>query len=204
MGLKMTTIEAVKSATPEKFMAFLVDLFHRGESLSYGRGQVSMCAHMLQTADLAASANASPSQIIASLLHDVGHFGTDFPIDFVDERHTVMQAAINDHHHEEAGAVMLATYFEPEVSEPVRLHVPAKRYLCAVEPGYLEGLGATTLHTLNLQGGPMSEAEAKSFATLPYATDAAQLRRWDDQAMVAGRIVPGFSHFLPLIQSLMH
>jgi gamma-butyrobetaine dioxygenase len=200
----MKTIEAVNSATPEKFMAFLVDLFHRGESLSYGRGQVSMCAHMLQTADLAASANASPSQIVASLLHDVGHFGTDFPIDFVDERHTAMQAAVNDHRHQEAGAVMLATFFGPEVSEPVRLHVAAKRYLCAVESGYLEGLGETTLHTLNLQGGPMSESEAKSFATLPFATDAAQLRRWDDQAMVVERIVPGFSHYQSLIQSLMH
>ena len=163
-----------------------------------------MCAHMLQTADLAASSNASPSQVAASLLHDIGHFGTDFPIDFIDDRHAAMQAAVDDHCHEEVGAVMLATCFGPEVCEPVRLHVPAKRYLCAIERGYLEGLSETTLHTLNLQGGPMSEAEVEAFASLPYAKDAAQLRRWDDQAMVAERTVPGFSHYQSLVESLMH
>ncbi len=199
----MTNYTLNKDISSDRIIAFLSDLFHRGEALSYGPGQVSMCAHMLQTADLARADGAEPALIAASLLHDVGHFGTDFPIDFTDDNHAAMQSAVADHRHEEAGADLLAPFFGPQVSEPVRLHVPAKRYLCAIDPGYFEGLGPTTRHTLGLQGGPMSDADAEAFHALPFAAEAARLRRWDDQAMVADRPVPGFSEYQAMLEDLL-
>ena len=50
----------------------------------------------------------------------------------------------------------------------VRLHVPAKRYLCAVDPEYWEGLSDVSKRSLKVQGGPLSPAEAAEFAALPY------------------------------------
>ncbi|MDD9878282.1 MAG: HD domain-containing protein [Magnetovibrio sp.] len=190
-------------ATPAAFLEFLTDLFRRGQAMAYGPGKVSMCAHMLQTADLAAEAGAPPALVAASLLHDVGHFGTDYPFDFEDESHATMQTASEDRRHEDAGAAMLLPFFGPDVAEPVRLHVPAKRYLCAIDDAYYDHLSATTRHTLGLQGGPMTAAEADAFARLPHAEAAAQLRRWDDEAMVADRPVPGFVHYAELLAGLI-
>ncbi len=86
---------------------------------------------------------------------------------------------------------------------PVRLHAPAKRYLSAVDAEHYAGLTETTRHTLGLQGGPMSEEEARVFADLPYADSAAELWRWDDLAMIADRPVPGFDHYKNLVQYLL-
>jgi gamma-butyrobetaine dioxygenase len=90
---------------------------------------------------------------------------------------------------------MLARWFGPEVTEPVRLHVAAKRYLCAVEPGYLAALSPASVHSLGLQGGPMTDAEARAFESNPYYRDAVRLRRWDDEAKVVGLAVPGIEHY---------
>ena len=190
-------------APPNDLLGFLGNLFERGESLTYGAGQVSMCAHMLQTADLAETAGVTPALVAAALLHDVGHFGTDYDFGFTDDSHTAMQIATRDKRHEEAGARMLEPYFGLGVAAPVRLHVPAKRYLCAVDAEYYTGLTETTRHTLGLQGGPMSEEEAAAFADLPYADSAAELRRWDDLAMIADRPVPGFDHYKNLLRYLL-
>jgi len=187
----------------QRFLEFLDDLFGRAADLSYGAGVVSMCAHMLQTADLAEQDGAEPSQVAAGLLHDIGHFGTDYSFDFDDDSHTAMQRAGFDHKHENAGAQMLAPYFDAAVTEPIRLHVSAKRYLCAVDNAYLEGLTATTRHTLDLQGGPMSEDEVRAFEAETYGAAAAQVRRWDDQAMAAERSVAGFAHYRELLAGLM-
>ncbi len=190
-------------ASHKDLLGFLGDLFERAESLTYGAGQVSMCAHMLQTAEMAEVAGAAPALVAAALLHDVGHFGTDYDLGFTDGSHTAMQSATRDRRHEEAGARMLEPYFGPDVAVPIRLHVPAKRYLCAVDAAYDAGLSATPHHTLGLQGGPMSAEEAAAFAELPYADAAAELRRWDDRAMIAGKPVPGFGHYETLLQDLL-
>ncbi|MDH3579744.1 MAG: HD domain-containing protein [Hyphomicrobiales bacterium] len=191
------------SGDRDKFLQFVTELFRRGEKLAYGKGQVSMCAHMLQTADLAAKEDASPALVVAALLHDIGHFGTDYPLDFEDARHAAMLAIELDHCHEEVGAAVLKTYYGPEVTEPVRLHVPAKRYLCSVDAEYYDGLSETTRHTLRLQGGPMTPAESDAFAAQPFAEDATRLRRWDDLAMVAERAVPDFDHYRGVLSSTM-
>lgn len=178
-------------------------LFERSANISYGDGQVSMCAHMLQSGLLAEEAEASPRLAAAALLHDVGHFGTDFSLDFGDDHHTLMQAMRKDRRHEEAGANLLGPYFGPEVAEPIRLHVSAKRYLCAVEPSYHSCLSATTRHTLGLQGGPMDETEVAEFESRPFSRDAIQVRRWDDLAVVGDAKTPDFDHFRPLLAGLL-
>ncbi|MER7767710.1 TauD/TfdA family dioxygenase [Kitasatospora sp. NPDC096140] len=157
--------------------------------------EVTMAEHMLQAAAAAEAAGAPDHLVAAALLHDVGHFqgalhGRD-----------LMQA--NDNRHSDTGADWLARWFGPEVTEPVRLHVAAKRYLCAVEPGYRDRLSAASEYTLSVQGGPMSDAEAAAFAELPGAVDAVAVRRWDEQAKVAGAPTPGFDHYRPLLAALM-
>ena len=193
----------VASGNRDKFLTFVTELFRRGENLAYGTGQVSMCAHMLQTAKLAEKDDAPTALIVAALLHDIGHFGTDYPLDFEDARHAAMLAIELDHCHEEVGAKILEPYYGPEVTEPVRLHVPAKRYLCCLDADYYNGLSETTRHTLRLQGGPMTLAESKAFAAQPFAEDAARLRRWDDLAMIAECEVPSFEHYRDLLRSTM-
>ena len=186
----------------EEFIIFLARIFERGLNTAYGAGAVSMCSHMLQTANSAELAGANQELVVASLLHDIGHFGTDFSLDFEDGRHTAMLLATKDRRHEEAGADLLETFFGSDVAEPVRLHVSAKRYLCAVDPNYYNNLAETTRHTLNLQGGSMTPEEVKLFESNPYAEAASKLRRWDDLATHQERQVPNFDHYHVLLKKL--
>ena len=100
-----------------------------------------------------------------------------------------------DGHHEEAGSAWLARHFGPEVIEPIRLHVAAKRYLCAVDPAYLAGLSPASRLSLSVQGGPMDAEERAAFEANPYHRDALRLRHWDDTAKVPGLDVPGLGHY---------
>ena len=108
-----------------------------------------------------------------------------------------------DNDHGERGAAWLARWFPAAVTEPVRLHVAAKRYLCAAEPGYFALLSPASVHTLSVQGGPMTAAEAAAFAAGPYAADAVAVRRWDDAAKDPEADVPGFARYRPLLEGLL-
>ena len=108
-----------------------------------------------------------------------------------------------DNHHSDSGADWLARWFGPEVTEPVRLHVAAKRYLCAAEPGYRAELSAASEYTLTVQGGPMDDREATAFARLPGAVDAVAVRRWDEQAKEPNATTPAFEHYRSLLAALM-
>jgi gamma-butyrobetaine dioxygenase len=107
-----------------------------------------------------------------------------------------------DTRHGEAGAAWLAQWFGPEVTEPVRLHVAAKRYLCAAEPDYLAALSPASVYTLGVQGGPMQGPELAEFEAHPYASAAIRVRRWDDQAKEPEVEPPPFSHFEPVLRAL--
>ncbi|MFE6866785.1 TauD/TfdA family dioxygenase [Kitasatospora sp. NPDC057692] len=161
---------------------------------------VTMAEHMLQAGALAEAAGAAPQLVAAALLHDVGHFFDEHGQGSA-HGHDLMQGQDNRHSH--TGADRLARWFGPEVTGPVRLHVAAKRYLCAVEPDYRARLSEASEYTLRVQGGPMSEREAADFAAHPGAEDAVAVRRWDEQAKEAGAATPGFAHFRPLLASLM-
>ena len=108
-----------------------------------------------------------------------------------------------DARHGPAGAQWLGQWFGPAVTEPVRLHVAAKRYLCATAPGYLGLLSAESVRTLALQGGPMTPEQAAAFAALPFAHDAVAARRWDDEAKDPSVTPPEFGHFEALLTALL-
>jgi len=147
-------------------------LFEAEGSREYLGERVSMAQHMLQTGAAARRAGAPRSLVVAAVVHDVGHFTG------LTSGRELMRGT--DNHHDEVAALWLSQWFGPEVTEPVRLHVAAKRYLCAVDPSYLDQLSEASAYTMSVQGGSMSPAEADDFARLPYAEDAIDLRRWDD------------------------
>ena len=167
-------------------------LFHvHGASAYEGarRESVSALAHALQCAQLAEWAGADPPLVAAALLHDIGHFiGGGRDGDEADDVH-------------EARAVpFLAGAFGPEVFEPVRLHVQAKRYLVAVDPRYAAALSPASVHSLQLQGGTMNAKERQWFEAKPFAQHAVALRRWDDLAKEVGKKTPPLDYYLALLE----
>jgi phosphonate degradation associated HDIG domain protein len=162
---------------------------------SYFGEQVSMLEHGLQAAWFATQEGATSAQVVAALLHDVGHLVEEVPADLADWK--------VDAHHEDVGAAWLSRHFGPEVTEPIALHVAAKRYLCATDPSYFARLSPASVVTLRLQGGPMSPGEVAAFEARPFHREAVRLRHWDDQGKLAGFSAPGFDGYRPLIESLL-
>jgi gamma-butyrobetaine dioxygenase len=160
---------------------------HGGES--YGEG-VTLLQHSLEAAALADEEGAGDALVVAALLHDVGHIlqPTDDSFGY--------------HKHDQSGGDWLAKRFPPEVSEPVRLHVAAKRYLCAAEPGYAAKLSPASTYTLSKQGGPMSPAEVGDFEARPHWRAALRLRRWDDGGKRVGLAVPNLAAYRERIARL--
>jgi gamma-butyrobetaine dioxygenase len=169
-------------------------LFASQAGQAYFGEAVSVAVHMLQAGALAEAAGAPEALVAAALLHDVGHARDEARDD--DDHQT-------DHRHEETGADWLAQWFPPEVTEPVRLHVAAKRYLCATEPGYFAGLSPASVRSLALQGGPMAPDEARVFERSPYGQAALAVRRWDEAAKDPAAPTPAFDHFRPLLARLL-
>jgi phosphonate degradation associated HDIG domain protein len=168
-------------------------LEQRGHS-QYGGEAVTQLEHALQTAARAEVEGAEPALITAGLLHDLGHLLHDLPNDAPSEG--------MDDRHETAAGSLLETIFPPEVTEPIRLHVEAKRYLCAVDPQYFETLSQPSRVSLGLQGGPMSAEAAAEFRKHPYAQAAVRLRRWDDAAKIPNAPTPSLEHFASVLRSL--
>jgi [1-hydroxy-2-(trimethylamino)ethyl]phosphonate dioxygenase len=172
----------------------VLSIYGRGGSAAYFGEAVSMTEHGLQAAYFAQAAGASDELVVAALLHDIGHLIEAVPDDIADWK--------TDAHHELTGSQWLAGRFGPQVSEPVRLHVPAKRYLCATDPAYVRKLSSASVVTLKLQGGPMSSVEIAAFETEPYHRAALLVRHWDDQGKIAGLRTPDFGHYRVLIDRL--
>ena len=169
----------------------LAELFATRGTTEYLGEAVSVATHMLQAGALAEGAGAEPELVAAALLHDVGHL-------------IAPTSAHADAHHEEAGARWLVENgFSDAVTEPVRLHVAAKRHLCALEPAYAGGLSPASRHSLALQGGVMSAGEAEAFAQLEYASAAVAVRRWDEAAKDPDYSTPPFEHFRPILERLL-
>ena len=164
----------------------------RGAGAYFGES-VSMAEHGLQAAFFAQADGAPPALVIAALLHDVGHLVDVVPDDITDW--------IQDARHEESGADWLAARFPLAISEPVRLHVPAKRYLCAVDCAYFSRLSDPSLHTLKLQGGPMNAGEVAHFEQQPFHREAVCVRRWDDRGKIAGLGTPGLAAYRAMIEA---
>jgi phosphonate degradation associated HDIG domain protein len=173
----------------------ILGIFAKRGSEEYFGESVSMTEHALQAAYFAQIAAAPPELIAAALLHDVGHLIEEVPSDIADW--------IVDAHHEEIGSRWLARKFEPAVSEPVRLHVPAKRYLLATDAKYFARLSPASIITLKLQGGPMSAQEVAKFETESFFKEAVRVRQWDDQGKISGLKTPGLGEYRALIEALV-
>jgi gamma-butyrobetaine dioxygenase len=163
----------------------IAELFAGPGARDYLGEAVTIGEHMRQAAALAEAAGAPAPLVAAALLHDVGHLRRE-----------------SDARHGSGGARWLARWFGAAVTEPVRLHVAAKRYLCAAEPGYLALLSPESVRTLALQGGPMTPEQAAAFEAVPHARDAVAVRRWDDEAKDPAITPPAFASFVPLLESL--
>ena len=164
----------------------IAELFAGRGARDYLGETVTIGVHMRQAGALAEAAGAAAPLVAAALLHDVGHLRNE-----------------TDDRHGEAGARWLSQWFGEAVTEPVRLHVAAKRFLCATEPGYFGLLSQESVRTLVLQGGPMTPEQAAAFEALPFAPDAVAVRRWDDEAKDPAVTPPGFAHFESLLNSLV-
>lgn len=173
-------------------VADVLALYDRWGSHRYDE-ELSQCDHALQTAALAADVDGSEPLVVAALLHDVGHL-----LD-LDERGGGGPPTA-DLSHEARGARYLARLFPPSVTGPIALHVSAKRYRCAVDPHYRAELSAGSKRSLELQGGPMGDAEVSQFRRLAGFEAAVRLRRWDDQGKVDGLDVPPMASYRDMLE----
>lgn len=158
----------------------------------YAGEAITQAEHALQCATSAEAYGASDALIAAALLHDIGHM--------IDKDDARLARSGVDARHERQGAQFLEKSFPQATSEPVRLHVAAKAYLCAIDPEYRGQLSPVSQRSLELQGGTMSAADADAFRQLPFAEDAILLRRWDDLAKEVGRETPSLEHFLAIVE----
>ena len=182
--------------TPNTIVDFIADIFTRRGAESYLGENVTMSEHMLQGALLAEQAGASDTMVAGALLHDIGHYTNEFGDDYIEQG--------IDNLHEEAGAKVLAPFFPTAVTDCIRYHVAAKRYLCATDPEYFAKLSDASVKTLELQGGPMSADEVAAFAKNPNLAAILQVRIWDDQGKVPGLRTPAFDHYAPLLQRVVN
>lgn len=180
---------------PDTIVQFIADIFDRRGAEAYLGEDVTMSEHMLQAAHLAEQSGADDELVAGALLHDIGHFTNEFPDD-------ALEAGVNNYH-DHAGATVISRFFPEKVVDCVRWHVAAKRYLCATEADYFGKLSAASVHTLNLQGGPMNAGEVAEFAQNPNLDAILQVRRWDEEGKAKGRETPGFGHFVPVLQALV-
>ena len=155
---------------------------------------VSQLEHALQSAQHAERAGAPAELVCAALLHDIGHLLND-------RGETPTLRGVDDRH-QYAALPFLRSLFPEAVLAPIRLHVDAKRYLCATRAGYHEKLSEDSKRSLVLQGGIYSAGEAEQFIRQPYASEAVKVRLWDDAAKVAGAATPDLAHFEGLVRSL--
>ena len=179
--------------TKDELIDGIFAVFREHGAEQYLGERVSMTEHMLQAAYAAEQDAAPPTLVAAALLHDYGHFIHEFAEDAAE--HGI------DTRHEEAAFEFLSEHFGPEVVEPIRMHVAAKRYLCAVEPSYLDELSPASVHSLELQGGPYGPDEVAEFERSPHAGDAVRLRRFDDIGKVEGMETPELEHYRPVLEA---
>ena len=174
---------------------FIGSIFEKRGDEEYLGEPVTMGQHMLQGATMAEKSREPDEIIIGTLLHDIGHFTSEFG--------TFSMEDTEDRYHEDAGAAVLEQFFPKVITDCCRHHVAAKRYLCATDPEYFQKLSTASIHSLNLQGGPMSEAELKDFEKNPNLKKILKVRLYDDAGKIPDMVTPSFWHFAPLVQKMV-
>lgn len=184
-----------QTLTQANIVDFLADIFDRRGGEEYLGEPVTMAEHMLQGATFAEREGQREEIIVAALLHDIGHFTSEFGTFSMDDT--------EDRFHEEAGAHVLEQFFPRIVTDCVRYHVAAKRYLCATRPEYMALLSEASVHSLNLQGGPMNAGEVAEFEKNPNVEDIVAVRYLDDAGKEPEMQTPRFDHFAPMVQRVV-
>lgn len=185
----------IDTLTPETIVDFIGSIFDRRGDEEYLGEPVNMGQHMLQGATIAEQ-NGQPDEIIVgALLHDIGHFTSEFGTFTMDDT--------EDRHHEDAGAEVLERFFPKIITDCVRYHVAAKRYLCAKRPEYSRRLSEASVHSLNLQGGAMSSDEVAEFEKNPNLDQIIAVRYLDDAGKRPDMETPDYWHFAPIVQRMV-
>lgn len=187
--------EGMRSATAtQKIDTLFSYMEERGQS--FYDEVVTQLEHALQCAALARRNDASPTLITGALLHDIGHIILD--------EHSAREAFLDtDLSHEEVGAQYMVPFFPDAVTTPIRLHVPAKRYLCTTDASYHDGLSEASKRSFIVQGGVMSDEEREAFERIPHFRDALTLRRWDDLAKVKGLETAELETYRDIVQQCL-
>ena len=194
-SVDQTLADDMARATSHQKIAILFDcMVRRGQS--FYDESVTQLEHALQCANQARISDAAPTQITSALLHDLGHF-------LLDEHNADKAFLAHDLNHEAVGANFLEPFFPDAVTTPVRLHVPAKRYLCTTDAKYYDGLSEASKRSFRVQGGVMSDDERLAFERIPYSEDALSLRRWDDFAKVKNLETPGLEIYREVVESCL-
>jgi predicted HD phosphohydrolase len=186
---------SVTNLNAKNIVDFIGSIFEKRGDEEYLGEPVTMGQHMLQGATMAEKSREPDEIIIGTLLHDIGHFTSEFG--------TFSMEDTEDRYHEDAGAAVLEQFFPKIITDCCRHHVAAKRYLCATDPEYFQKLSTASIHSLNLQGGPMSEAELKDFEKNPNLKKILKVRLYDDAGKIPDMITPSFWHFAPLVQKMV-
>ncbi|MBO0936043.1 HD domain-containing protein [Fibrella sp. HMF5335] len=185
------------NSSPETAAAQIRDLLVHGGGADYVGEPVTQLEHALQCAQLAEQAGADRATVVAAFLHDIGHL-------LPGETAADFMAEFGRMDHETLGAVWLEQRgFPAAVTQLIRHHVNAKRYLTAKYPDYLARLSDASRQTLLYQGGPMSSDEAQAFEANPYVDQIIQVRRWDEAAKRTNHATPGLEHYLSLVYGLL-
>ena len=181
--------------SPDNIVDFLGDIFERRGGEEYLGEPVTLAEHMLQGAHFAEQANEPEIIIVSALLHDIGHFTSEFGTFSMDDTKYKF--------HEEAGAEVLEQFFPTLVTDCVRYHVAAKRYLCAAKPEYFKRLSDASIHSLNLQGGPMNVEEVAEFEKNPNLNEIVKVRYYDEAGKRDDLETKPFSHYAPMVQRIV-
>ncbi len=187
-----TLAQKMNDATPyQKVDVLFKYMESRGQS--FYDEVVTQLEHALQCAALAKQNTASLTLVTSALLHDIGHF-------ILDEHNADVEFLDTDLNHEEIGAQYMQPFFPDAVITPIRLHVPAKRYLCTIDSNYYDGLSEASKKSLKVQGGVLSDEERFAFEQIPHYQDALTLRQWDDMAKVKGLETDGLETYRDVVQ----
>ena len=191
--IDQTLAERMTGMTAAEKVATLFDYMERRGQSFYDES-VTQLQHACQCANQARLHDGSTTQVASALLHDIGHF-------LLDEHNAENDFLEEDQNHEEVGADYLEPFFPAAVTTPIRLHVPAKRYLCTTDASYYDDLSEASKRSFRLQGGVMSDKEQAAFERIPHYRDALQLRRWDDLAKVKGLETPAIDTYREVVQA---
>lgn len=183
--------EVLLTAKREERVSILFDYLTQHGNETYEE-DVTQMQHALQAAHLALEANQDPEYVTAALFHDIGHIIADDP-------ENKNNPTLKNDSHEQIAADCFEGIFPEKVIEPIRLHVPAKRYLCTKNPDYYAGLSEPSRKSFHLQGGEMPAEEVAQFESNSYYKEAVQLRIWDDKAKNVTAEVPSLESYQQVV-----